>query len=164
CDLVDIGQFATRFETEASKPTVSRNLTTQVGMDICTITRSHTEDADVRSVSLSFQAYVFSDVPQAQAYQKTLLDNAKLNTAVAEVPDLGEEAFAHENNQSSDAQKTTFAVTVNVRDSNLNWTTVLTAVRSDGAGWTRAEKRELQSAIATATRSSFAKTVPVLAR
>jgi hypothetical protein len=150
--------------TESSKPIVTRNLTTTIGMDICTITRSHTEGAAVIGVSLSFSAYVFNDVSLATTYQKTALDNARLNTTVTDVADLGEEAFAYEHNQSADAQKTTLALTITVRDSNLQWTTALTAIRSDAAGWTRGEKRDLQSKLAAATRSSLTRTVPVLAR
>ena len=55
-------------------------------------------------------------------------------------------------------------MTITARDSNLQWTSVLTTVRSDAAGWTRADKRDLQSTLAAATRSSLAKVVPVVAR
>jgi hypothetical protein len=164
CDLVDIGQLASRYRTETSAPVATRNLTTAVGIDVCTITRSRTQGTTVVGLSLSFSAYVFTDVAQARNYQKTVLDNAKLNTPVTTVEDLGEEAFAHENVQPADAQKTTLALTIMARDSNLHWATVLTVVRSDNAGWTGAEKRDLQSKLAAATRSSLAKTVPVVAR
>jgi hypothetical protein len=164
CELADIGQFANRYRTETSKPTATRNLTTTVGIDVCTITRSRTEGANFIGLSLSFSAYVFNDVAQAKNYQKTVLDNAKLNTPVTKVEDLGEEAFAHEGNQPADAQKTTLSLTIMVRDSNMHWSTVLTAVRSDNAGWTGAEKRDLQSKLAAATRSTFQKTLPVVAR
>jgi hypothetical protein len=73
-------------------------------------------------------------------------------------------AFAHEGNQSADAQKTALSLTIMARDSNLHWVTVLTAVRSDAAGWTRAEKRDLQSKLAAAARSSLTKISPVVAR
>jgi len=164
CDLVDIGPLASRYKTETSEPVATRNLTTTVGFDICTITRSRTDGTTVIGVSLSFTAYVYQDVSLAKTYQKTALDNAKLNTPVTEVTDLGEEAFAHEGNQSSGAQKTTLSLTITTRDSNLQWSSVLTAVRSDNAGWTGAEKRDLQSKLAAVTRSNLTKITPLVAR
>jgi hypothetical protein len=166
CPTVDAGQFTTLYETESSKPASTRNLTTTIGIDICTVSRYHTDAKSSASTagSLTFMAYVFSDVSLATTYQKTALDNAKLNTTVTDLPGLGDEAFAYEQKTSAEAQKTTLTLIVTVRDSNLQWTTTLSASRSDSAGWTDSQKRDLQSKLATATKPSLAKTAAGLTR
>ncbi|GIJ73728.1 hypothetical protein Voc01_086450 [Virgisporangium ochraceum] len=153
CQSIDLGALATQFDGQVSEPTANRQLTTTVSVLTCTISR---QKGSTAILTLLAMANVYGDPKLAVDYQKTALDNAKLNDASTQVLDgVGDEAFVTRTSGINNA--TTAALTLEMREANLRWTVYLTASKFSGGGWTDQERARFSTDLAAVVKASHAK-------
>lgn len=153
CQSVELGPLATQFDGQVSQPTANRQLTTVVSVITCTISR---QKGSTSILTLLAMANVYADPKLAVDYQKTALDNAKLNDTTTKVLEgVGDEGFV--TRTSGVSTTTTAGLTLEMREANLRWTVYLTASRFSGGGWSDQERAQFATDLATMVKATHAK-------
>ncbi|GIJ55565.1 hypothetical protein Vau01_030810 [Virgisporangium aurantiacum] len=153
CLSVDLGRLATQFDTQATAPTVNRQLSTIVSTMTCTISR---QKGTAAVMSLLMIVTVYTDPKLAVDQQKLGLDNAKLNDPGTKTLDgIGDEAYATRTGGVQAA--TTVALTLEMRAANMRWSAYLTASKISSAGWTDQERAQFVTDLGAAVKASHAK-------
>jgi hypothetical protein len=155
CTKVDLGHFATEFETASQAPSHTRSLNTTVSTATCSLTRQH--GAAVSLVSIGFTVMVYADPTYAKSAQDQARDTAKLNDKNAvTVGGFGDDAVLYQTTTSSDTAGKQAYYTEDVRDGNLRWTTYVvgTSLQQD---WTPAQRAQVVDDLKAVAKASFDK-------
>ncbi|MDG6107165.1 Hsp70 family protein [Dactylosporangium aurantiacum] len=159
CGTLDTGAINGTYEELASDPTPSRNLNTFAGTASCTVTRMHRSGSTVATASVVSVATVYADLASGAAVAKQLLDSAKLNGPVTELPGVGEQAFTYVDKQQPAVLTVTF---VGVESNLVLNITLVASPGGTGKSFTDAQIKDLQTRLADIGKASLPKTVSAL--
>jgi hypothetical protein len=156
CKTVDLGHFATSFETETSSPLPFSQLANNISTASCTFVRQH---RSVASASITITVSIYADTNVATSQQKNARVNAQqVDPTFKTIANVGDEAILYRNkatDPSAPGQQAYY--TESVRDGNLVLTGTVIAGKTDGVDWTTTERNQITGDLQSVAKKALTK-------